>query len=123
MRLGPASVRHHRAGTIGHVYVVLVLAALVVLFVVAAVAAGRGDLMAEVLPDRRPVELPDEPLSPADLDGLRFGVGLRGYRMDQVDAVLDRLAAELARRDELIAQLAARVEALAGQQAEAAADE
>jgi DivIVA domain-containing protein len=67
--------------------------------------------MADVHPDRRPVDLPDEPLRPGDLDQLRFGVGLRGYRMDQVDAVLDRVAAELAHRDQLIAGLEARVNA------------
>jgi len=101
------------------VYVVLVLAALGVLFVVAAVAAGRGDLMADVNPDRRPVELPDRSLRADDLELLRFGVGFRGYRMDQVDAVLDRLAVELAQRDELIAALEARVAAELKQEAQA----
>lgn len=47
--------------------------------------------------DREPVDhpdlgLPDRPLTAADVPGLRFRVGLRGYRMDDVDAALDRLA-------------------------------
>jgi DivIVA domain-containing protein len=100
------------SGTIGSVYPVLVVAALAVLFVVAAVAAGHGDLMAGPHPDQRPIDLPEAPLQPADLDGLRFGVGLRGYRMDQVDAVLDRVGAELAHRDERIAELTAHITAL-----------
>jgi DivIVA domain-containing protein len=31
----------------------------------------------------------------SDLKQVRFAVGLRGYRMDQVDALLDRLGAQL----------------------------
>jgi DivIVA domain-containing protein len=36
---------------------------------------------------------------------VRFAIGLRGYRMDQVDDVLDRLGRELAARDDRIAAL------------------
>ena len=53
-----------------------------------------------------PVLLPEE-LAPADVDRLRFSLGLRGYRMDQVDEVLDRLRDELAVREHRIAGLAA----------------
>jgi len=41
------------------------------------------------------VLLPERP-TPADVDRLRFSLGLRGYRMDQVDEVLDRLRDQLA---------------------------
>jgi DivIVA domain-containing protein len=99
------------SGTIGGVYPLLVIAALAVVFVVAAVASGRGDLMADAPVDLRALDLPEAPLQPADLAGLRFAVGLRGYRMDQVDQVLDRVAAELASRDERIAALEADLEA------------
>ncbi|MBG6223796.1 DivIVA domain-containing protein [Arthrobacter sp. CAN_A2] len=51
-----------------------------------------------------PVLLPEYPSAP-DVDAVRFGLGLRGYRMDQVDEVLDRLAAALAERDALIGAL------------------
>ena len=50
--------------------------------------------------------LPGEP-APADVDKLRFSLGLRGYRMDQVDEVLDRLRDELAAKDLRIAELVA----------------
>lgn len=43
----------------------------------------------------------------AQVAAVRFDRAPRGYRMDQVDAVLDRLAVELARRDETIAALRA----------------
>lgn len=45
------------------------------------------------------------PLDRAAIDGLRFTVAFRGYRMDEVDAALDRLTDELDRRDLRIAEL------------------
>ncbi|HEU4491972.1 MAG TPA: DivIVA domain-containing protein [Jiangellales bacterium] len=91
-------------------WVVFVFTAAVVVFVVAAVAAGRGDSLATVPPDRAPDPLPGGPLSADDVAAARFAVGLRGYRMDQVDAVLERLQAELVRRDERIGRLEAIVQ-------------
>lgn len=52
-------------------------------------------------------DLPDAPLSAADLGALKFGVTLRGYAMGQVDDVLRRLAAEIEARDVCIAELTA----------------
>jgi DivIVA domain-containing protein len=73
------------------------LAILVVLAMggVAVVAAGRGRGM-DAAPDDRPdVTLPAEgTLTAADLRGVRFSLAFRGYRMDEVDALLDRLARE-----------------------------
>ncbi len=37
----------------------------------------------------------DGPLTPQDLRRVRFSTALRGYRMSEVDALLDRLASEL----------------------------
>jgi DivIVA domain-containing protein len=51
-----------------------------------------------------PVLLPAD-AGPSDVDRLRFAVGLRGYRMDQVDQVLDELRDQLAARDRKIADL------------------
>ncbi|GAA5026874.1 hypothetical protein GCM10023258_21120 [Terrabacter aeriphilus] len=49
--------------------------------------------------------LPDEPLADADFDDLVFDVSVRGYRMSQVDGVVDRLRRELREKDEQIAVL------------------
>ena len=76
-----------------------VFIALVVAVVAAAamVVVGRGDGLAPALPDRPDVELPTgRPLTAADLTELRLSVAVRGYRMDEVDALLARLGAELA---------------------------
>ena len=62
---------------------------------VALVAAGRGAPLAEVYDDRPDSSVPAEgPLSADDLRRVRFSLGFRGYRMSEVDALLDRLAGE-----------------------------
>lgn len=92
---------------------VLLLLLLALLAAVAVVAAGRGDGLPEPVADRRPLRLPEErPLAPEALDGLGFSAALRGYRMDQVDAVLDRVREELSARDARIGELQAAVAAL-----------
>ncbi len=82
------------------------LLAIGVLGLVVAVALGRigGGLEAPTssLP---PTHLPDGGLTPADLDVVRFAPALRGYRMDQVDEIIDRVAGELDRRDAEIERL------------------
>jgi DivIVA domain-containing protein len=71
---------------------------------VAVVAGGRGGGLGEPGSDRPPPWLPnDRPIEAPDLDAVHFGVGFRGYRMDEVDVVLDRLAAELRDRDARLA--------------------
>ncbi|GAB2876763.1 DivIVA domain-containing protein [Nocardioides pacificus] len=62
---------------------------------VALVAAGRGDPLVDVYDDRPDALVPaDRPLGPTDLRRVRFSVAFRGYRMSEVDALLDRLARE-----------------------------
>lgn len=90
-------------------FLVWVLTALVVAaaaFGVVVVLTGRADVMAEMPPDAVPLGLPaDRPVTSADLAGVRFDLAFRGYRMDEVDTVLDRLGRELTGRDEEIAAL------------------
>ena len=63
---------------------------------VAVVATGRGGSMAETYDDRPDARVPaDGPLTALDLRSVRFGTAVRGYRMSEVDALLDRLAAEM----------------------------
>jgi len=63
---------------------------------IAVVAAGRGGSMAETFDDRPDARVPvGGPLTPQDLRRVRFSTALRGYRMSEVDALLDRLASEL----------------------------
>ena len=86
--------------------IVLLLAVLAVLGGVAVVAAGRGTAMPDADPDRSPLGvLPLDEVGPTEVERLRFSLAFRGYRMDEVDDVLDRLTAELAQRDARIAEL------------------
>ena len=85
---------------------VFLLAGIAVIAVVAILAVGGLGELPDVEPDRAPLSLPeDRALVRDDVDSVRFAVGLRGYRMDEVDDVLDRLAAEVSQRDATIAQL------------------
>lgn len=74
-----------------------VFAVLVVLAMggVALFAAGRGAPLARAYDDRPDALVPsDRPLGPEDLRRVRFSLAFRGYRMSEVDALLDRLATE-----------------------------
>src|SRR6266516_3861473 len=79
-----------------------------VLFLLASFAFGRGEELAPMPPDGTPVELPDDrPVRGDDVRGLRLPVVLRGYRMAEVDWVLEQLAVQLDDRDREIARLRA----------------
>lgn len=63
---------------------------------VAVLAAGRGTPMAEAYDDRPDVRVPaGRPLTGDDLRRVRFSLAFRGYRMSEVDALLDRVADQL----------------------------
>ena len=90
---------------------VLLLVILAVIGGIAVVAAGRGGGLPDAEPERSPSGvLPDGTVDRAGIDGLRFSLALRGYRMDEVDAVLDRLVDELDRRGTRILELEGRLD-------------
>ncbi|MFZ2503722.1 MAG: DivIVA domain-containing protein [Nocardioides sp.] len=63
---------------------------------VAAIAAGRGDGLAPAYDDRPDALVPAAgALRGEDLRSVRFSLAFRGYRMGEVDALLDRLATQL----------------------------
>ena len=78
---------------------------------------GFNDGFDEPVASLPPVLLPDD-ATPADVDHVRFALGLRGYRMDQVDQVLDDLRDQLAAKNAEIESLRAKLggEQLAGEQ-------
>jgi DivIVA domain-containing protein len=84
-----------------------------VLFLAASFAFGRGEELAPMPADGTPVELPDDrPTRGDDVRRLRLSVVLRGYRMSEVDWVLDQLARQLDGRDREIGRLRAALETL-----------
>jgi len=86
--------------------VTIVLLVLILLAVGAVVGVVTGRISGGMGPatSSRPYRgLPEGPVLASDVDDVRFSLGLRGYRMDEVDAVLDRLREEIRERDEELA--------------------
>ena len=82
------------------------LLAVAVIAVAAGVVTGRISGGMAPAPSSSPFRgLPPEGFVPADLEGLRFTPVLRGYRMDEVDQVLDQVGDQLRRRDAEIDRL------------------
>ena len=90
------------------------------LFLGASALLGRGETQPPADLDRSPVELPEgRRVTAEDVRALRISVVLRGYRMTEVDWLLEQFADALDERDAEIASLRAR---LAEQQETGAAD-
>lgn len=88
------------------VFVVSVLLVGGLLFLLASFLLGRGETQPPAELDRSPVELPaDRPVTADDVRALRISVTARGYRMTEVDWLLDQLAETLEERDREIAAL------------------
>lgn len=83
----------------------ILLVAVVVLCFVVALLLGLGGGMGRPTSSLSHEPLPEGDLHDEDLDELRFDVNVRGYRMSQVDGVVDRLRRELREKDEHIAFL------------------
>ncbi len=67
---------------------------------IAAVAAGRGGPLAAAYDDRPDAIVPATgPVRAEDLRRVRFSLAFRGYRMGEVDALLDRLARQEEERE------------------------
>ena len=91
-------------------YLIVVVAVAAALFGVAVVVFGRGEELAPLAPGATPTRLPVGELDGRDVRDLIFPQALRGYRMAEVDWVLERVAEELDRtgteRDVLLARIA-----------------
>jgi DivIVA domain-containing protein len=86
------------------------------LFLGASFLLGRGETQPPADLDRSPVELPDDrPVTGDDVRALQISAAFRGYRMTEVDWLLDQYAQALDDRDAVIPELQGR---LAAQQEE-----
>jgi DivIVA domain-containing protein len=94
-------------------FVSFVIGVLVVgglLFLGASLLLGRGETQPPAELDRSPVELPDDrPVTADDVRALRISAAFRGYRMTEVDWLLDQFALVLEERDIRISTLTARL--------------
>jgi len=92
------------------IYLLVVVVVAAAFFGIAVLVFGRGEELPPLPPDATPTRLPARAIGAHHVRALRFPLALRGYRMTEVDWVLDRLAGELERteaeRDELAARIA-----------------
>jgi DivIVA domain-containing protein len=87
-------------------YGLLAIGLMAGLFLLAARFLPAGEQIAPALRDEPPWALPeDRHLTAMDIEDLRLPVALRGYRFAETDLLLDRLVAELRRRDEELERL------------------
>jgi DivIVA domain-containing protein len=96
------------------IYLLVMVLVAAAVYLLAAFVFGRGERLAPLPPGASPTRLPAEGVGGDDLRALRFQPVLRGYKMSEVDWVVDRLADEV---DELHARLAALESAAGGQSA------
>jgi DivIVA domain-containing protein len=89
-----------KRGTIDRVMWVWVVVIVALAGGVAAIAVGRGGSLSEVYDDRPDAAVPSgRPLTADDLRDVRFSTAVRGYRMDEVDALLARIRADMIARE------------------------
>jgi DivIVA domain-containing protein len=82
------------------IYLVVLLVVAALFFVGASAVFGRGEQLAPIPPGATPTWLPDQGIRAGDVRAVRFQQAIRGYRMAEVDWVLERLAGELDRQAE-----------------------
>jgi DivIVA domain-containing protein len=96
-------------------YLVVMVFVAAVVFLLASVLFGRGEELPPLPPGASPTRLPAAGITAADLQNVRFQLVLRGYKMSEVDWVLQRLGDEIeglrSRVAELEQQLADRAAA------------
>lgn len=91
--------------------VVFIVVGVIVLAVIAQLALGKwNDTTSDnELPDSvvMPLSADAVPVTAEEIDGLRFSLAFRGYRIEQVDQVLDQLSATVALQSAEIERLKA----------------
>jgi DivIVA domain-containing protein len=85
-------------------YLVVLILVAIVLFGVGSVLFGRGERLPPLPRSTTATVLPASEVTGADVEALKFSQTLRGYKVGEVDWVLDRLGQEL---DQLRGQVAA----------------
>lgn len=77
------------------IYLLVMIAVAALVFFGAALIFGRGEELGPLPPGATPTRLPVADVAGDDVRAVRFQQVLRGYRMSEVDWVLERLALEL----------------------------
>lgn len=84
------------------IYVLITVGVAALLFALSTVVFGRGEPLPQIGAERTLTILPEDRLTGDDLESVTFAMAARGYRMDEVDWTLARVAREIdSLRDEL----------------------
>lgn len=78
-------------------YIVGLAVAVAVLTLIFGKVFGRGEVMPPLADNADIKQLNAQALERGDVTAVRFDTVIRGYRQDQVDAVIEQLVAELDR--------------------------
>jgi DivIVA domain-containing protein len=89
------------------IYLVVMVLVAAVVFLLASAVFGRGEELAPLPPGASPTRLPAGEVVFDDVRRLRFQQVMRGYKMSEVDWVLDRLGGEIQALHVRIAELEA----------------
>jgi DivIVA domain-containing protein len=84
------------------IYLVVMVLVAAVVYLLASAVFGRGEELAPLPPGASPTRLPADDATGDDIRAVRFQQVLRGYKMSEVDWVLERLGTEV---DELRARI------------------
>ncbi len=76
-----------------------------VVFLLAAMVFGRGEELAPLPPGASPTRLPAGDITSDDLGQVKFQLVLRGYKLSEVDWVMQRIGLELDELREKVATL------------------
>lgn len=86
-------------------YLIIAILIAAVLFVLAMLVFGRGEQLPPLAARTSPAQLPASDIVGEDVRKVRFSLAVRGYRMSDVDWTLERLAGELDRTRQRLAEL------------------
>ncbi|MGW6444794.1 DivIVA domain-containing protein [Lentzea sp. NPDC055074] len=90
------------------IYLIVMIAVAAVVFLLAALVFGRGEELAPLPPGASPTRLPADDITAEDVRELKFQQVFRGYKMTEVDWVLQRLATEVETLRARVAELETR---------------
>jgi DivIVA domain-containing protein len=76
-------------------YLVVMVFVAAVVFLLVSVLFGRGEELPPLPPGASPTRLPSEDVTADDVSRVKFQMVLRGYKMSEVDWVLQRLGTEV----------------------------
>ena len=85
------------------IYLVVMVLVAGVVYLLASAVFGRGEELAPLPPGASPTRLPASETTGDDVRAVRFQQSVRGYKMSEVDWVLERLGDEI---DQLRARIA-----------------